>query len=195
MSQRTHPWYCWRQSCLWGIRGCRAEGSIDWTSIGFYLTSPSLVKERGQAKPKFTPPSCIHIGTMSNNIITPIRLDIHLSTQGKYAGARVVIDSTCEGILANESWIKKHDFPTYTLSHPICIRNTDDTINKADLIWTSLDVNLMVYDQWGRTHTECVQMFITNLEKDDILLGTDWLKYHNPSIGWRHHKVHFDWCP
>ena len=40
-----------------------------------------------------------------------------------------------------------------------------------------------------------VQMFITNLGKDDMLLGTDWLKYHDSSIGWRRREVHFDWCP
>ena len=38
-------------------------------------------------------------------------------------------------------------------------------------------------------------MFITNLGKDDVLLGTDWLKYHDPSIGWKRREVHFDWCP
>ena len=51
------------------------------------------------------------------------------------------------------------------------------------------------HHQQGRMHTEHVQMFITNLGKDNILLGTDWLKYHNPSIGWRRHEVHFDQCP
>ena len=38
-------------------------------------------------------------------------------------------------------------------------------------------------------------MFITNLGKDNMLLGTDWLKYHDPSIRWRRREVHFDWCP
>ncbi|ETW74874.1 hypothetical protein HETIRDRAFT_57525, partial [Heterobasidion irregulare TC 32-1] len=46
-----------------------------------------------------------------------------------------------------------------------------------------------------RTHTKRVQTFITNLGKNDILLETDWLKDHNPSIGWKHHEVHFDRCP
>ena len=141
------------------------------------------------------PPSCIHVGATSNNIITPIHLDVQLSTWGKYAGARAAIDSACEGILVNKTWVKKNNFPTYVLSHPICIQNVDDTINKASLIWSGLDVNLMVRDQQGRMHTKCVQMFITNLGKDNILLGTDWLKYHNPSIRWRCHKVHFDQCP
>ena len=61
----------------------------------------------------------------------------------------------------------------YALSHPIHVQNIDNTINKAGLIWSGLDINLTIQDQWGRMHTESVQMFITNLGKDDILLGTD----------------------
>ena len=132
---------------------------------------------------------------MNSKIITPIRLDVRISTRGKYAGARATIDSACEGILVNEKWVERKQFPTYALTHPIRIRNVDDTINKAGLIKRGLDANLMVQDPQGRTHTERVQMFITNLGKDDVLLGTDWLKYHNPSIGWKHHEVHFDRCP
>ena len=67
-------------------------------------------------------------------------------------------------------------------------------INKAGLIKRGLDANLTVQDPQGRTHTECVQMFITNLGKDDVLLGTDWLKYHDPSIRWKCREVHFDRC-
>ena len=141
------------------------------------------------------PPPCIHITAMNSTIITPIHLDVRISTQGKHTGARATINSTCEGILANEKWVEKNYFPTYTLSHPICVRNIDNTINKASLIKQGLDANLMVQDQRGRTHTERVQMFITNLGKDDVLLGTDWLKYHDPSIGWKHREVHFDQCP
>ena len=116
-------------------------------------------------------------------------------TQGKRAGARATIDSACKGILVNEKWVERKQFPTYVLSHPIHVRNIDDTINKAGLIKRGLDANLMVHNPQGRTHTKCVQMFITNLGKDDVLLGTDWLKYHDPSIGWKHHEVHFNRCP
>ena len=132
---------------------------------------------------------------MNSKIITPIRLDVRITTREKCAGARVTIDSACEGILVNERWVERKHFPTYALSHPIRVRNIDDMINKAGLIKRGLDVNLTVQDQKGRTHTEHVQMFITNLGKDDVLLGTDWLKYHDPSIRWKRREVHFDRCP
>ena len=131
---------------------------------------------------------------MNSKIITPIHLDVRISTRGKYTGARATIDSACEGILVNEKWVERKQFPTYALTHPIRVRNVDDTINKAGLIKRGLDANLMVQDPQERTHTERVQMFITNLGKDDVLLGTDWLKYHDPSIGWKCREVHFDRC-
>ncbi|ETW81478.1 hypothetical protein HETIRDRAFT_317583 [Heterobasidion irregulare TC 32-1] len=132
---------------------------------------------------------------MNDRIITPIRLNVKVSNRSQNAGAKATIDSACEGVIVNETWVKRHRFPTYTLNNPIRVRNVDDTINKAGLIRSALDVNLTIRDISGRTHTERVQMFISNLGKDDLILGTDWLKYHDPSIEWRRREVHFDRCP
>ncbi|ETW76723.1 hypothetical protein HETIRDRAFT_53073 [Heterobasidion irregulare TC 32-1] len=49
-------------------------------------------------------------------------------------GAKATINSACKGVIVNETWVKKHRFPMYSLNHPICIHNIDDTINKAGLI-------------------------------------------------------------
>ncbi|ETW78202.1 hypothetical protein HETIRDRAFT_27976, partial [Heterobasidion irregulare TC 32-1] len=86
------------------------------------------------------------------------------------------INSACEGVIVNETWVRKHRFPTYTLNNPIRIRNVNDTINKAGLIQSPLDVNLTIREIRGRMHTEHVQIFISNLGKDNLILGTDWLK-------------------
>ena len=102
--------------------------------------------ERGQVKPEFMLPPCIYITTINSKIITPIRLDMCISTRGKHTGARATIDSTCEGILVNEKWVEKIHFPTYVLSHPIHFWNINDTINKAGLIKQGLDVNLTIKD-------------------------------------------------
>jgi hypothetical protein len=34
----------------------------------------------------------------------------------------------------------------------------------------------------GTKHQEDIEVAITNTENHDLLLGTDWLKAHNPSI-------------
>ncbi|ETW82811.1 hypothetical protein HETIRDRAFT_54721 [Heterobasidion irregulare TC 32-1] len=63
-----------------------------------------------------------------------------------YARAKATIDLACKGIIVNKVWVKKHCFPIYSLNHPICIHNVNDTINQAGLIYSALDVNLKIWD-------------------------------------------------
>ena len=48
--------------------------------------------------------------------------------------------------------------------------------------------------EMGENHKESTEMAITNTGNHDILLGTDWLKAHNPSINWAKNKLRFDCC-
>ena len=41
----------------------------------------------------------------------------------------------------------------------------------------------------GASHTERNRFDITNIGNDDIILGTDWLRKHNPAIDWTHDLV------
>jgi hypothetical protein len=38
--------------------------------------------------------------------------------------------------------------------------------------------------EMGTKHCEDIEVAITNTGNHDLLLGTDWLKAHNPSIDW-----------
>ena len=38
-------------------------------------------------------------------------------------------------------------------------------------------------------------MAITNIGQSEIILGTDWLQAHNPSIDWGAKTIKFDRCP
>jgi len=44
-------------------------------------------------------------------------------------------------------------------------------------------------------HWETVEVAITNIGQNEILLGTDWLRAHNPSIDWGAKTIKFDRCP
>jgi len=44
-------------------------------------------------------------------------------------------------------------------------------------------------------HWETVEVAITNIGQNKILLGTDWLRAHNPSIDWGAKTIKFDCCP
>ena len=42
---------------------------------------------------------------------------------------------------------------------------------------------------------ETIEMAITNIGQNEILLGTDWLQAYNPSINWGTKTIKFDRCP
>ena len=44
-------------------------------------------------------------------------------------------------------------------------------------------------------HWETIKVAITNIGQNKILLGTDWLRAHNPSIDWGAKTIKFDCCP
>src|SRR5579863_7430219 len=49
--------------------------------------------------------------------------------------------------------------------------------------------------EMANQHQETIEIAITNTGKHDILLGTDWLKAHNPSINWQTSSIQLDRCP
>jgi len=46
----------------------------------------------------------------------------------------------------------------------------------------------------GIRHWKNIEVAITNTGRHEILLGTDWLKAHNPNIDWGTNKLRFDCC-
>jgi len=44
-------------------------------------------------------------------------------------------------------------------------------------------------------HKERITLAVTDLGKEDIFLGHEWLQYHNPSIYWKQKHLYFDRCP
>jgi len=70
-------------------------------------------------------------------------------------------------------------------------RNVNGTLNKQGAICHAAILRMGI----GARHWENIEVAITNTGQHEILLGTDWLKAHNPSIDWSTNRLHFDWCP
>ena len=47
----------------------------------------------------------------------------------------------------------------------------------------------------GQFHEEQSEFYITTIGNHDIILGTDWLKAHNPEVDWKTSKLRFTRCP
>jgi len=101
------------------------------------------------------------------------------------------LDSGAEGIYCNTSFIKKYSLPTYDIELPIYPRNVDGTLNKQGAIHHAAILQMGI----SARHWENIEVAITNTGQHKILLGTDWLKAHNPSIDWSTNRLCFDRCP
>jgi hypothetical protein len=49
--------------------------------------------------------------------------------------------------------------------------------------------------EMGNNHKERLMFLVTDTGNHDILLGTDWLKAHNPNINWAKNTIYMDQCP
>jgi len=105
----------------------------------------------------------------------------------------MLLDSGAKGIYCNTSFIKKHLIPTHATDHPVYPFNVDGTINKHGVIRHATILQMgMCIDQ---DHWETIEVAITNVGQNELLLGTDWLQAHNPSIDWGEKTIKFDRCP
>jgi len=79
---------------------------------------------------------------------------------------------------------------TRTLSHNIPVFNVNSSPNKAGQI--SKMMNVVLY---YKTHSERMLLAVSGLGKQNLILGYDWLKDHNPKIDWKKGEVEMTCCP
>ena len=126
------------------------------------------------------------------NICHPsMQIDVQIVYNGKEIDAAAILDSGAEGICWNTSFIRKYGLPTYDLELPMYPRNVNGILNKQGAICHATILRMGI----GTRHWENIEVAITNTGQHKILLGTDWLKAHNPSIDWSTNRMRFNHCP
>ena len=120
-----------------------------------------------------------------------MQIDVWIVHNRKEIDVQAVLDSGAEGVYCNNSFIQKYGIPTYDIDCPIYPRNVDRTLNRQGVICHAT----ILWMGMGAWHWENIEVMITNTGRHEILLGTDWLKAHNPNIDWGTNKLHFDHCP
>jgi len=78
---------------------------------------------------------------------------------------------------------------TRTLSRNILVFNVDGSPNEAGQISEVVDVVLQY-----KTHSKRMLLAVSGLRKQNLILGYDWLKDHNPKIDWEKGEVEMTRC-
>jgi len=79
---------------------------------------------------------------------------------------------------------------TRSISHPIPVYNVDGSPNEAGQISEVVDIVLRY-----KTHSERTLLAVSNLRKQNMILGYTWLKDHNPEVNWQTGEVQMNQCP
>ena len=80
----------------------------------------------------------------------------------------------------NRRYVEANNLTTRRLEKPVPVYNVDGTLNNAGSIKEEVDMILMY-----KGHKERATFAVTDLGKEDIIIGLSWLRQHNPEIDWR----------
>src|ERR1700723_288504 len=90
----------------------------------------------------------------------------------------------------DRKYVKANNLTTRRLEKPVPVYNVDGTLNSAGSIREEVNMILMY-----KGHKERATFAITDLGKEDIIIGLSWLRQHNPEIDWRTGAIEMTRCP
>src|SRR5882762_2768009 len=122
------------------------------------------------------------------------RLNVLIQQKGIAAKARALVDSGATGVLIDNKFAKAKGFRTTPLARPIPVTNIDGTKNNLGDITETCQVLLSITGKEGH-HLETITFYLTNLGQDNLILGTDWLRLHNPDVDWQTNQITLSRCP
>ena len=101
-----------------------------------------------------------------------------------------LVDCGATSEFIDSEYVSEVGLPVRRLAQPIPVYNVDGTPNEAGAIREVADI---VLDYRG--HSERVQLAVTRLGKQKLILGYSWLRKHNPEINWDTREVKMSRCP
>jgi hypothetical protein len=98
--------------------------------------------------------------------------------------ASALLDSSAKGMIINTAFAQKHNLTLCTLKSPLPVKKVDGSSNKAGPICSTTIQTIHIQTLKQHYHQKHSEFYITNIGTHNIILGTDWLKAHNPELNW-----------
>jgi len=117
-------------------------------------------------------------------------VEIGTTDTSELHSVEALLDCGATGSLIDRDFVCLKGMNTWTLSHNILVFNVDGSPNEAGQISEVVDVVLRY-----KTHSERMLLAVFGLRKQNLILGYDWLKNHNPKIDWEKGEVKMTHCP
>jgi len=110
---------------------------------------------------------------------TSLLLPVEIGTTdtSEHHSVKALLDCGATGSFIDKDFVCSKGMNTRTLSRNIPVFNADSSPNEAGQISEVMDVILQY-----KTHSERMLLTVSGLGKQNLILGYDWLKDHNPKI-------------
>jgi len=128
------------------------------------------------------------LDTRGTSLLLPV--EIGTMDTSELHSVEALLDCGATGSLIDRDFVCLKGMNTQTLSHNIPIFNVNSSPNEAEQISEVVDVVLHY-----KTHSERMLLAISELGKQSLILGYNWLKDHNPRIDWEKGEVEMTCCP
>ena len=107
------------------------------------------------------------------------RVEITLREQNHDIATAAMVDSGATGLFTSNEFVKANNLRRLRLRKPISVHNIDGTLNQAGSIEEFVQLAITVDN-----HKHWVDMLITDLGGESVILGLPWLRKLNPEIDW-----------
>jgi len=123
---------------------------------------------------------------------TSLLLPVEIGTtdMSELHSVKALLDCGATGSFIDRDFVRSKEMNTWTLSCNIPVFNVDGSPNEAGQISEVIDVVLQY-----KTHSKRMLLAVSGLGKQNLILGYDWLKDHNPKIDWEKGEVEMTRCP
>ena len=119
-----------------------------------------------------------------------IHFDVQLFGKYKTADLKAMLDCGASTIFIHPRLVKAKNISTRQLPQPIPLRNIDNSMNAIGMITHEAEIGLRI-----GAHEETATFAVADIGDDDIILGIDWLREHNPEVDWHNEHITFTKCP
>jgi len=104
-------------------------------------------------------------------------VEIRTMDTSELHSVKALLDCRATGSLIDRDFVCSKRMNTWTLSYNIPVFNVDSSPNEAGQISEVVDVVLHY-----KTYSKRMLLAVSGLGKQNLILGYDWLKDHNPKI-------------
>ena len=135
-------------------------------------------------------PLYLTISTIDRRLRRHLTFPVQISDGRRTLKATAMLDSGASSIFINSRFVQRHELKTSELEYPILLRNADNTENAMGRITHEVLLDLEV-----RGHQEKVLASVADIGDDELIIGIDWLRHHNPEIDWADERIDLNRCP